>query len=209
MPNWCNNFANIRHEDPSEIERLAKAFNEGKFCNAVIPVPVELTETTSGHLGSGYAEELNQFKMQLNQKYFGHATWYDFCVNRWGTKWDFGADGYEADVDEDGLGMSITFDSAWSPPVSIWEELTAQGFVVDAMYYESGMAYCGRYTSEAGDNYWEIGEMSADEVADAIDPDIDECFGITESIREYEAENEEDLHKWVREGGEKLELKSA
>ena len=31
MPNWCNNFANIRHEDPSEIERLAKAFNEGKF----------------------------------------------------------------------------------------------------------------------------------------------------------------------------------
>ncbi len=207
MPNWCNNFVQISHEDPDKIKVLADAFNEGRFCDAVIPVPKELKDTVAGHLGEEYAQELNQFKMELNLKYFGAKDWYDFCVSRWGTKWDFGGDGYTAEVSEDGKHMSIGFDSAWSPPMGIYEELVEQGYNVDAMYYEPGMAFCGRFV-DGYDNYFEISEMSSKEVADTIDCDVDEQFNISESIAEWEAENEEDLTKWVREGSEKRNLET-
>lgn len=199
MPNWCNNFAVIRHEDPAKISALADAFDAGRFCDHVIPVPKDLTDTVAGSVGEDKRAE-HEAQMKRNVELYGAKDWYDFCVSRWGTKWDFGGDGYTAERDDDNQ-ITISFDSAWSPPTGVYGELVEQGFDVDAMYYESGMAYCGRFVN-GDDNYTEIGDMSADEVADAIDPDIDECFGITESIREYEAENEEDLHKFVREGAE-------
>ena len=205
MPNWCNNFAVIRHADPAKITALADAFDDGKFCNHVIPTPKDLTDTVAGSVGEGPERDAHEAQMKRNLELYGAKDWYDYQVGRWGTKWDVGGDGYTAERD-DANQITISFDSAWSPPTGVYEALVEQGFEVDAMYYESGMAYCGRFV-DGYDSYTEIGEMSADEVADAIDPDLDECFGISETIREYEAENEEDLHKFVREGGEKLGLK--
>jgi hypothetical protein len=43
--------------------------------------------------------------------------------------------------------------------------------------------------------------MSADEIERDY-PSIDEAFGISESIREYEAENEEELTEWIKDGKE-------
>jgi hypothetical protein len=203
MPNWCNNFAVIRHEDPAKISALADAFDAGKFCDHVIPVPKDLTDTVAGSVGEDKRAE-HEAQMKRNLELHGAKDWYDFCVSRWGTKWDVGGDGYTAERDDDNQ-ITVSFDSAWSPPTGVYEELVEQGFEVDAMYYESGMAYCGRFVN-GDDNYTEIGDMSADQVADQIDPDIDECFGISESIREYEEENEEDLHRFVREGADKLGL---
>jgi hypothetical protein len=49
--------------------------------------------------------------------------------------------------------------------------------------------------------------MSADDIENHY-PEIDEAFGIAESIREYEAENEEELTTWIKDGAEKrAELK--
>ena len=98
------------------------------------------------------------------------------------------------------------FDSAWSPPVDAYQKLEALGFRVEAMFYEGGMAFAGSYS----DGFCEdlsLEGMSADEIERDY-PELDECFGISESIREYEAENEEDLTKWVREGGEALKLET-
>lgn len=56
MPNWCNNYAVIDHTDPAKIRRLAEAFNESKFCDAVIPVPEDL-KITAGFLGDEEAQK--------------------------------------------------------------------------------------------------------------------------------------------------------
>jgi hypothetical protein len=190
MPNWCNNTVTISHEDPAMIERVRKAFNEGRLLDEFIPVPQELRDTVSGHCGDGYAQELNQFKMELNLKYFGAKDWYDFCVSNWGTKWDVGADGQEA-IDNDNNTLSLNFESAWAPPVTAYEKLMEQGFKIIAYYYEPGMAFCGKW-DDGADDYYEYGGMSSEEVAATIPDDLDECFCISEDIAMWEEENKEE-----------------
>ena len=201
MPNWCNNNLTLEHEDPAMIQRAADALQRGEFLQEFIPCPKELTETVSGSLGDEYAQELNQFKMQLNQKYFGAKDWYDWNVSNWGTKWDVGCDG-STDVHPDGRMLHTYFDSAWSPPVAAYVKLEELGFKVNAMYYESGMCYAGAY-GDGNDEEINLEGMSADDIENHY-PEIDEAFGISESIREYEAENQEDeeLTEWIKEGVE-------
>jgi len=201
MPNWCNNNLTLEHEDPAMIKRAADALQRGEFLQEFIPCPKELTETVSGSLGDEYAQELNQFKMQLNQKYFGAKDWYDWNVSNWGTKWDVGCDG-STDVHPDGRMLHTYFDSAWSPPVAAYVKLEELGFKVNAMYYESGMCYAGAY-GDGNDEEINLEGMSADDIENHY-PEIDEAFGISESIREYEAENQEDeeLTEWIKEGAE-------
>ena len=174
----------------------------------MIPVPEDL-KIVAGSVGGPDSPEQQELmrKTAENVEKYGAGNWYDFCVNRWGTKWDFGGDG-GADVDDDGECLTISFDSAWSPPTGIYEALTKQGFVVEACYYESGMAFCGMYTSEYGDDCYDISNMSADEIADTIPQELDDCMGITEGIRDYEESErmEDDLYRWTKEGGEKLGL---
>jgi hypothetical protein len=199
MPNWCNNNLTLEHEDPQMIQRAYDALERGEFLQEFIPCPKELTETVSGHCGDGYAQELNQFKMELNLKYFGSKDWYDWNVSNWGTKWDVGGQG-NSDIRPDGLMLHTTFDSAWSPPVNAYVKLEELGFTVNAMYYEGGMAFAGAYGS-GNDEEINLEGMSADDIEQHY-PEIDEAFGISESIREYEAEQEEELTKWIKEGAE-------
>jgi len=76
------------------------------------------------------------------------------------------------------------------------------GFGVNAMYYEGGMGYAGAY-DEHGDQEINIEGMSADEI-EQNHPELDEAFAISENIREYEAENEqEELTEWIKDGADK------
>jgi len=193
MPNWCNNTVEVYHPDPTKLKALVEAFNEGKFCNHIIPVPKELTETVSGHCGEGYAQDLNQFKMELNLKYFGAKDWYDFCVARWGTKWDVGGDGMEVELEGLKNDTTLCFDSAWSPPVGVYEAMVEQGFSVRAYYYEPGMAFAGVWW-DGDDNYFEYGGLNSEQIKEELPSELDECFGISESVAEWEAENEEEEH---------------
>jgi len=79
--------------------------------------------------------------------------------------------------------------------------LVEMGFGVEAMYYEGGMAYAGAY-GDGNDEEINLEGMSADDVENHY-PEIDEAFGISESMREYEAENEEELTAWIKDGAEK------
>jgi hypothetical protein len=59
------------------------------------------------------------------------------------------------------------------------------------MYYEGGMAYAGVY--EGGiDDYYEYGGMNSAGIAEELPSELDEAFGISESVAEYEAEQEEE-----------------
>jgi hypothetical protein len=73
------------------------------------------------------------------------------------------------------------------------------GFGVEAMYYEPGMGFAGKW-DHGSDDYYEFGSMSSTQAEEEIPSDVDEAFGITESIREYELEHQEELTQWVKEG---------
>lgn len=189
MPNWCNNTVELYHEDPAMIQRAKEAFNKGALLNEFIPVPEDL-QITAGSLGHNTPEQLElEAKERSNLEKHGYKNWYDFCVGEWGTKWDIGADGYGAD-DIPG-GLMLTFDSAWSPPTGAYEKLMDMGFQIRAMYYEPGMAYAGIWDN-GDDDYYEYGGMNSEQIADTLPEELDEAFGISESVAEWEAENAED-----------------
>jgi len=125
MPNWCLNNLTVEHDDPAMVDRFESAYNAGKTCNEFIPVPEDI--------GDG---------------------WWDFCVNNWGTKWDIGADPEQYGLKATRVGnqVSTTFDSAWAPPLGLYEELVRLGYNVRACYWEPGLAFCGLYDNGV-DNY--------------------------------------------------------
>ena len=189
MPNWCNNTLELSHEDPAMIERAKAAFLEGKLLNEFIPVPEDL-HIVAGRVGDD--SDPKQIKLveqeELNRIKYGYSTWYDYCVNEWGTKWDVGGgDGSLQDIEG---GVIITFDSAWSPPIAAYAQLQEQGFEILAMYYEPGMCFAGRWYN-GDDDYYEYGGMTADEIEDTLPPELDEAFGISQSVSEWEQEQEE------------------
>jgi len=187
MPNWCNNTVEIRHDDPAMIERVRKAFNGEGLLQEFIPVPEDL-QIVAGRTGDPDENAKIIETEEANRAKHGYSNWYDFCVNEWGTKWDVGGDGYPAQ-DIPG-GLRLAFDSAWSPPCAAYEKLTAMGFSIRAMYHEGGMCYAGIW-EDGVDDYYEYTDMDSTEVADALPPELDEEFAISESMAEWEAENQE------------------
>ena len=134
MPNWCLNKLTVEHSDPAMVERFVNAYNKGKACNEFVPMP------------EGYLE---------------NGKWYDWSIDNWGTKWDIGADvgtdreeryGLKATVV--GNQVNCSFDSAWSPPIGLYNALTDLDYNVRASYFEPGMAFCGIYDNGV-DNYME------------------------------------------------------
>ena len=191
MPNWCENEVTLTHSDPAEIKRLAEAFNAGKFLNAVLPEPdytVTPVAKTYPEIAAMHAKTPEDREKALkNEPTIREDAWWDWRVSHWGTKWEVGMDSdrdNDAQVSDDGRKVFIYFDSAWSPPIGVYEELRRQGFGIAAYYWEPGCAFCGRFTSEYGDETFNDDEPP---------PDIDVVFNIREKQAEWrEAEEAED-----------------
>ena len=188
MPNWCNNSVELYHEDPAMIERARKAFNDGRLLDEFIPVPKDL-HIVAGRVGDPEEQKELELKEELNRITYGYTNWYDFCVGEWGTKWDVGADGNPAQ-DIPG-GLMLGFESAWSPPIGAYEKLVDLGFSIRAMYYEPGMAFAGIW-EDGQDDYYEYGGLDSAGIAEELPVELDEAFGISESVAEWEAENAEE-----------------
>ena len=189
MPNWCSNHIQVRGSNSADIKLLVDAFNEDKFCEQVIPVPLDLVREGTSSFGGDNAEAYDQTRAE-NRERHGYESWYDFCVDQWGTKWDIFNNGESADVDEDGLGFAGCFETAWAPPLGIVRALEQQGYEVVLRYYEPGMCFVGKW--EAGfDECYEYSKETSSTVRQAIGDDLDDFFGVSESMFAYEEENEE------------------
>ena len=201
MPNWCNNNLTLQHEDPAMIKRAADALERGEFLEEFIPVPQQL-KIVAGCVGDPDEQAKLEADTKRNVEELGYGNWYDYCVGEWGTKWDVGCDG-STDVHPDGKMLHTYFDSAWAPPVAAYEKLTAMGFTVGAMYYEGGMAYAGVW-EDGNDDYYDLSGMRSHDVEDTLPSELDEAFSISECMREYEEENNEDeeLTEWLKDGKE-------
>jgi hypothetical protein len=202
MPNWCNNNLVLEHDDPAMIQRAFDALERGEFLSEFIPVPEEL-KIVAGMVSDPDAQKKLEEDTARNLATFGYGNWYDYCVGEWGTKWDCGEQG-ASDIHPGGKMLHTFFDTAWAPPVNAYEKLVEMGFRVEAMYYEPGMGYAGRF-GDCGDEEISLEGMSADDIERDY-PELDECFGIAECMREYE--EDEELTEWIKDGAKKRNLET-
>jgi hypothetical protein len=189
MPNWCNNNITLSHKDPEQIQRAAKALSEGTFLNEFVPVPESL-HIVAGRVGDDTDPKQIDLEAQekANLEAHGYKTWYDFCVNEWGTKWDVSCDSVEI---VDANTVTGSFDSAWAPPVAAYEKMTEQGFTITAYYYEPGMGFVGKW-EDGVDDYAEYSDATSATVREVIGEELDDMWGISESMAEWEEENQEE-----------------
>ena len=190
MPNWCNNNLTLTHDDTLMIERATKAFIDSRLLDEFIPIPPDL-HIVAGRVGDPEEQKALEQKELDNKVTHGYKNWYDFCVNEWGTKWDIGGDdSMVTKLDSNSVRMS--FDSAWAPPTAAYERLLDLGFGVKAYYYEPGMAFCGVFDAD-GDEGYNLSDMTSDQVKDEIPEDLDEMFAISETMAEYEDEENQEI----------------
>jgi hypothetical protein len=119
---------------------------------------------------------------------------YNWSVDNWGCKWD--ASVYEYSINDVGA-LYISFDTAWGPPIALYDFLYQNGYDVEAFYREEGMAFAGWYI-DGEDNYYEYGNMTADEIEEQLPTNLDEMFSISQYCRDWEAE-QEDEEEWDAE----------
>lgn len=182
MPNWCQNSATLQHKDPAMIQRVITACEDKKLFQEFIPCPQDLLDTVSGYVvdEDSVAHEV---KLAYNLKNYGYQTWYEFKCAEWGTKWDVDPD----IIDSTETSVTISFDSAWSPPIAAYDKLTALGFEIMATYYEAGMNFCGMY-EDGSNHHIDIKENTVEWVESNVPAVIDETHGISAYIQEYENE---------------------
>lgn len=190
MPNWCDNTITLKHSDPTMIKRAHDALERGEFLNEFHPVPLDL-KIVAGKVGDDEDAEQQALVLQenANRDKYGYANWYDWCVNEWGTKWDVGDEG-SATLNEDG-SLSASFNSAWAPPIEAYRMLEDLGFEIKAYYFEGGMMFAGIY-EDGDDDYYEIGGMNSEQINAELPKELDEMFGISEQVEEYESEEADD-----------------
>ena len=190
MPNWVDNTITLKHSDPTMIKRAHDALERGEFLNEFHPVPLDL-QIVAGRLGDDESAEQQALVLQenANRDKYGYANWYDWCVNEWGTKWDVGDEG-SATLNEDG-SLTASFNSAWSPPIEAYRMLEDLGFKIKAYYFEGGMMFAGIY-EDGDDDYYEVGLMNSEQIDAELPKELDEMFGISEQVAEYESEEADD-----------------
>jgi Ferredoxin-like domain in Api92-like protein len=65
--------------------------------------------------------EAGQYKANIDK--YGAPTWYEWCIEHWGTKWN----ACSAEITDNGDGrLHVRFDTAWSFPLPIFEKLVAE-----------------------------------------------------------------------------------
>ena len=202
MPNWCDNQVTITGPNSviDKIEKIVKEDDSHKnngLLNFFHPMPKELEGTTSPSSSADKPQPMIE----------GFDCWYDWRVEKWSTKWEV-CEFYGVDKQADALighsTISFGFSSAWAPPIGAYEQ-----FLVDnedcslkAYYYEGGCDFMGEWDNGSDDCYAPSDYKSTDDFwQDGIGSTLDDVFNITESMAEYEAEQEaekEDVHEYVK-----------
>src|SRR5262249_17790137 len=150
MPNWTSNT--IRAAGDCSVLREFLSFMRGSDeqifdFNKIVPMPELLRHTASGFHKFGDEEHCTWFVIDPdlafgepgydeNQRPFtpeeiaaldeiGADSWYDWCVKHWGTKWN--ACRVEiGDSSETESAVYISFDTAWSAPLPVFEAIAAK-----------------------------------------------------------------------------------
>ena len=197
MPNWCNN--NITITGPNKIiDKIEKIVKNGKYekpedglLEYFYPMPAELRDTTA-----------DGTKRKKLQKKYGFDDWYGWATENWSTKWDiheFYGDHCDRNyINDDESEISFGFDSAWAPPIGAYENFLNENSNVSikATYYEPRCDFMGIWDNGI-DDCWTISDTAPKGSTDkfwktSAGKELDDLYGISENMAEYEAQQEEE-----------------
>jgi hypothetical protein len=120
------------------------------------------------------------------KEYDEGEAWYGWNISNWGTKWD--ATPYDIEWGENEVKFRL--ETAWAPPIKFYEELHGMGYDVEAYYQEEGMAFVGLFYN-GDDDYYEYGDMNADQMEDSLPSWVEDEFGLISYTRDNEESEEE------------------
>jgi hypothetical protein len=183
MPNRCDNWCKLSHDDPALVARAHAAMLRGKLLSEFIPIPRVLKDTEA-RIGSAPTDA-----QRANLLACGVKDWSGFCAANWGTVKEL----FEtaATLSDDGTSVTARFDSAWTPPLAAYERLErVHGFRVTAYFSEPSMQVCGARERGVTRHFDVSGAASADELAALLPPDMDRLLGVSAQRRQWDAERE-------------------
>lgn len=175
MPNWCSNVVVLSHPNREMLEKVKTGLTGKGLMNEFMPIPEELTKLDAPNRSDDVDALI---------KKYGWPDWYTWCISNWGTKWDVTSESVEFVGDN----LEFSFESAWSPPIAFYEKLQEMGFLVDAKYFEPGMAYVGTFY-DGNDECYDYSGMNSEEVAEELPEDLNEFFQISNDLAMWEEEN--------------------
>ena len=123
----------IDHPNKKRIDDMVAIFEGERPFDKIIPMPDDIIR--------------DNLTYEMRQKSEGR-NWYDWSCANWGTKWD----AYQVRVQRlSDTAMYVTMETAWSPPIPIFEKLVELGFEVSAYYLDEGWGFIGQF--ELGHDY--------------------------------------------------------
>ena len=166
MPNYCYNVLTISNDDISKIDALDKAIKNG----------------------DGLFQHLRPNPDGKNAD-----NWYEWNRKNWGTKWDvtykedYGDEIHNYHKDDDTISMN--FNTAWCPPIELYNFLHEKGWVIKGYYIEEGVDFMGMYI-DGKDTDWEVSEITDKEYFDKLPQDLVDALAL-EDVRNGRLEDEE------------------
>ncbi len=138
------------HDNPEKLEEIVQIINQNNEENDGYGLFAHLVPPPNS---AAYRDEIEGKQQEIRDD---PEFWWNWNINNWGTKWDATIDhcGY---MNDNKKVLVLDFDTAWAPPIGIFEALYQQGYTVDAAYMECGANFWGNWV----DGYDEGGEMSA------------------------------------------------
>jgi len=160
MPNWCYNSVTLENDDPKVIDELESVISK---------------------------DDSKPFQHLRPMPESEEENWYSWNIEHWGTKWDVGVHDFERDSP---TSIRLFFDSAWSPPIAMYDYLTENGWRVDAQYQEEGMGFIGSYV-DGHDEHYDY-DITDRESIEALPQDLIDYGDLLTRHEEWIEENEEE-----------------
>ena len=145
MPNWCSNEVTIDGTKEDIAKFVEECFTDFKGTPVldfakVMPEPDYDQPQKDGTHNNGVQKELHDVM----------PDWWNWRNTNWGTKWNLVPDpegnltGYELVGKDDGF-IQLEFETAWSPPNGIYNEIWAKypDLTVNWFYREDGCQLAG------------------------------------------------------------------
>ena len=162
MPNHCHNRVTIygsgndTDETRAQIAKLKQIFEDESCFGQIIPEPdwanTPLTAETAGNWLNSNRGKVGELPVKVEGDFgISHRfpstnvaddRWYDWRLQNWDTKWD----AYDVVVtDDDPDQLEVEFNTAWSPPEAICNEIREQypDLAVSWFYDEPGCEIAG------------------------------------------------------------------
>ena len=193
MPNWCSNTITISGSGLANILAKINGLNkDSTLFESLIGRDPSFVEAVPDKDSTGNFQNI-------------FPDWYHHNMSYYGTKWDvpFGRDCDFSQQSEDTI--TLTFETAWSPPLPFCEKLRDQyNVTVICRYDEQGCDFYGQAMySENGDDsdesytYWEgfyhfEGDMFWDEVEESVKDAVDAGDDLDEFLITYQFLSEEE-----------------